>query len=203
MPWNGGAGVPTTGNKLVIIAADNNGQLHFRIFDADGKRVLDTDETKIAVPAEAITALKQQLAGLWPPHVLTADEKAGVVVAVASIAGLSKAPPAPGGGTAVNPFPDPNNPQPKNPTANTPAKPTALGAFLAANSPASDPHGWGVLDRMGLAVGFRVRLRQTGAYVVGQELAELVRWLVASLKATPISVDLPRARRSSQEPRSR
>ena len=74
-----------------------------------------------------------------------------------------KAPPAPpsapGGGTVVNPFPKP--------------RPTLPGfaGFLRANSADSDPHGWGILQRMGLAVTFRVRVRKTGNYVIGQPLA--------------------------------
>ena len=38
MSWGDGSGVPTSGNKLVILGIDNNDLLHIRIFDAGGKR---------------------------------------------------------------------------------------------------------------------------------------------------------------------
>jgi hypothetical protein len=103
----------------------------------------------------------------------------------------SKPAPPLGGGTPVNPYPDPNNPQPKTKSANTPKPPSPLGAFLAANAPGSDPHGWSILDRMGLAVGFRVRLRKTGTYVIGADLTALVQFLISGLKATLVNANLP------------
>ena len=44
--WGDGSRMPTSGNRLVIVGPDNNNVLHFRIFDADGNRVSDTDEKK-------------------------------------------------------------------------------------------------------------------------------------------------------------
>ena len=47
MSWGDGSGVPASGQRLlVILGIDNNGRLHIRRFDADGKLV-DTDETKL------------------------------------------------------------------------------------------------------------------------------------------------------------
>jgi hypothetical protein len=90
MSWGDGADVPTSGNNLVIIGADNNGLLHIRIFDRSGNRVTDTDETELpTTQAGAILTLKQQLPGLLPPHVLTSAEKSLVISEATSIVGLT------------------------------------------------------------------------------------------------------------------
>jgi hypothetical protein len=87
MSWGDGSGVPKSGKKSVILGIDNNGRLHIRTFDADGKR-MDTDETKFfqasqplrsPTPEEvrqgaAIAALKPRIPGLLPPHLLTSAE---------------------------------------------------------------------------------------------------------------------------------
>jgi hypothetical protein len=79
--------VPTSGNKLVIIGIDDNDLLHIRIFDAGGKRVMDTDETRLSsAQAVAILTLKQQLSGLSPPQVLTGAKRGRVMRKVTSIA---------------------------------------------------------------------------------------------------------------------
>ena len=86
MSWGDGSGVPTSGNKLVIVGTDDHGLLHIRIFDAGGKSVIDTDETKLSdAQVAAILTLKRQLQGLPAPHVLTSGEKARVVRKVRSI----------------------------------------------------------------------------------------------------------------------
>ena len=80
---------------------DNNDLLHIRIFDAGGKGVMDTDETKLSsAQAVAIWTLKHELPGLLPPHELTGAKKARVIRKVRSIVGqenaqrrLSQAPP--------------------------------------------------------------------------------------------------------------
>ena len=94
---------------------------------------------------------------------------------------------APGGGNKpANPYPDPNNHPFPDDKATTPVP--VLKAFIAGNSPESDPHAWGLLDRMGLAVTFRVRERKTGDYILGQDLAELIRRQLLSLKAHQVTV---------------
>src|SRR5262249_32355852 len=63
MSWGEGTGIPTSGNKLVIVGTDNNNLLHYRIFHQGGNLVTDIDESKIAHPtpqARAILTLKQQ-----------------------------------------------------------------------------------------------------------------------------------------------
>jgi hypothetical protein len=80
MSWGDGTGVPTSAKNLVIVGIDNNDRLHVRIFDQDGHRVTDIDETKLtAAQARAILALKQRLPGLLAPHVMTDLEKAEVL----------------------------------------------------------------------------------------------------------------------------
>jgi hypothetical protein len=88
MSWGDGSGVPTSGTNLVIVGTDHNGLLHIRIFDATGKNVMDTDETKLpATQAGAILTFKQRLPGLSPPLVLTDAEKAQLIREATSIAG--------------------------------------------------------------------------------------------------------------------
>ena len=78
--------IPTSGTNLVIVANVND-VLHFRIFDADGKVVVDTDQTRLTTQAGSIEDLKRQLDGVRPPHELTRSEKDQVVTAVTSIVG--------------------------------------------------------------------------------------------------------------------
>jgi hypothetical protein len=82
--------IPTEGKSLIIVAAIDH-VLHFRTFDADGKMVVDTDETRSVEQARQIGVLRKQLESLWPPHELTMGEKGRVITAVTSIAG--QAPP--------------------------------------------------------------------------------------------------------------
>jgi hypothetical protein len=82
-------GIPTDGKSLIVLAAVKN-VLHFRIFDGDGKMVVDTDETKLTRQAEPIEALRKQLEGLWRPHDLTDGEKARVIPVVTSIVGHTR-----------------------------------------------------------------------------------------------------------------
>ena len=86
--WGGGSGVPTRGSKLVIIGVDKNDLLHIRIFDDGGKRVMDTDETKLSsAQAVPIWTLKHELPGLLPPHELTGAKQARVMRKVRTIVG--------------------------------------------------------------------------------------------------------------------
>ena len=83
--WEG-SGVPTSGKNQVIVGADKDGLLHVLIFDVAGNRAFDMDETKLpSTQKKAISALKQQLAGLLAPQVLTDAEKANVLAQVTSI----------------------------------------------------------------------------------------------------------------------
>ena len=70
------SGIPTEGKNLIIVAAVNN-VLHFRIFDGDGKVVVDTDEKRLTEQARQIEDLRKQLESLWPPHELTRAKRTG------------------------------------------------------------------------------------------------------------------------------
>ena len=89
MSWEDGSGVPTSGNRLVIMGIDNRGLLHIRIFDAGGNRITDTDETKVPIRtrAVAVSALKRQLPGLLPPHMVTVAETEQLIRDVTLIVG--------------------------------------------------------------------------------------------------------------------
>ena len=80
------SGIPTWGVNQVI-AANVKGVLHFRIFDAEGKRVVDTDETSLPTQAGPIAELRKQLENLWPSHVLIGPEKNRIIAEVMSIVG--------------------------------------------------------------------------------------------------------------------
>ncbi|HEV3385610.1 MAG TPA: heparan-alpha-glucosaminide N-acetyltransferase domain-containing protein [Gemmata sp.] len=84
--------IPVKAKSLVIVAAEND-TLHFRIFDRDGKVVVDADETSLTEHARQIDALKTQLKNLWLPHELTNSEKDPVINAVTSIVGHSQSSP--------------------------------------------------------------------------------------------------------------
>ena len=84
------SGMPTEGKNLIVVVAVNNA-LHFRIFDGDGKVVVDTDEKKLTEQARQIEDLKKQLESLWPPHELTRSDKGWVITAVKSIVGHTSA----------------------------------------------------------------------------------------------------------------
>jgi len=78
--------IPTDGKDLIIVAAVDN-VLHFRMFDRDGKVVVDTDEAKLPERARQIEDLRKQLVGRWLPHELTGSEKDRVIIAVTSFVG--------------------------------------------------------------------------------------------------------------------
>ena len=85
------SGIPTEGKSLIIVAVVNE-VLHFRIFDGDGKMVVDTDEKRLTDRPRPIEDLRKQLESLWPPHELTESEKVRVIAAVTSIGGLTTYP---------------------------------------------------------------------------------------------------------------
>ncbi len=83
-PTTDPATLPKEGKRLIVVAAVNN-VLHFRIFDGDGKMVVDIDETQRKQKAAQIEELRMQLQDLWPPHELTPKEKEKLITAVGSI----------------------------------------------------------------------------------------------------------------------
>ena len=84
-------GIPEAGEDLIIVA-NVDATLHFRIFDREGTVVKNTDERTLTAQTEPtvnvgqqIADLKNQLSVLWPPHKLTQEEKDKIKTAVASI----------------------------------------------------------------------------------------------------------------------
>jgi WD40 repeat protein/uncharacterized caspase-like protein len=80
------SGIPKEGKRLVIVAIVDQ-VLHFRIFDRDGKMIVDADAKHLTEHARPIDDLRKQLESLWPPHELTESEKVRVIAAVTSIVG--------------------------------------------------------------------------------------------------------------------
>jgi len=78
--------IPTEGKNLIIVANVQD-VLHFRAFAADGKRVVDTDESQLPDQAPQIAKLKTLLSGLWGVPELPQSDKAKVISAVTSIVG--------------------------------------------------------------------------------------------------------------------
>ena len=76
--------MPTDDKNLIIVAGVQN-VLHFRIFDADGKRVVDTDENQLPDKAPQIAKLKSLLSDLWGVPQLSQSDKDRVITAVTSI----------------------------------------------------------------------------------------------------------------------
>ena len=83
-------GIPTTGESLIIVAVVDH-VLRFRIFNADGKVVVDIDEERLRERTHQIKDLRKRLESLWPPHELTKSEKDEVITAVTSIVDRSPA----------------------------------------------------------------------------------------------------------------
>ncbi len=81
--------LPREGKNLIVVAAVGQ-VLHVRIFDSDGKTVVDADETKLTDTVEGVQALKQRLGGLWPPHELTWNEKDWLITLITSIVGHTR-----------------------------------------------------------------------------------------------------------------
>ena len=65
--------LPKAGRSLIIVA-DVNKLLYFRIFDSSSDMVVDVNGTRLPGQARRIDDLASQLATLWPPHMLTGDE---------------------------------------------------------------------------------------------------------------------------------
>jgi hypothetical protein len=78
--------IPTEGKNLLILA-DVDGMLHFRVFEGHGKVDEDTDELKLTNQARKIEDLWKQLESVRPPHELSKKKKRRLIAAAAAIAG--------------------------------------------------------------------------------------------------------------------
>ena len=82
--------IPASKPDLLVVAAAD-GVLHFRAFDGTGKMAVDTNENELRRQDRRIEELKKKLSPLWPPHVLTAIERTGIIQDVMSILGKAQA----------------------------------------------------------------------------------------------------------------
>ena len=76
--------LPAAGKRLIIVA-DVNHALHLRMFDVEGKMVLDSDAKRFT--STWVDYLQQLVPTLWPPHELTQIERISVINAVRMLAG--------------------------------------------------------------------------------------------------------------------
>ena len=81
--------IPTEGKNLLVVA-NVAGTLHFRIFDDNGKLVVDKNEQTLKEKVSAIEDLRTKLVKLWPPHEIDRGDEWEVITAVKSIVGLSR-----------------------------------------------------------------------------------------------------------------
>ena len=79
--------LPVEGESLVVVA-EVAGVLHFRIFDAAGTQVIDTDESELAGKTTELTELRGRLSGLWATTNLLNSDKSTVVDSASSIVGF-------------------------------------------------------------------------------------------------------------------
>jgi formylglycine-generating enzyme required for sulfatase activity len=83
---NGVDSIPTKGENLIIVTTVR-GVLYLRIFDADGRRIADTDEKQLTDKALQIARLKSLLSDLWGVPKLPQSDKDRVIRDVTSIVG--------------------------------------------------------------------------------------------------------------------
>ena len=76
--------LPSAGKRLIIVA-DVNHTLHLRLFDVEGKMVLDSDAKRLT--NTWADYLQQLVPRLWPPHELTHIEKISIINAMTTLAG--------------------------------------------------------------------------------------------------------------------
>jgi hypothetical protein len=80
--------LPPAGKRLFIVA-DVDHVLHLRMFDLEGKMVLDSDAKRFT--STWVEYLQQLVPTLWPPYKLTEIEKISIINAVRNLAGRSVA----------------------------------------------------------------------------------------------------------------
>jgi heparan-alpha-glucosaminide N-acetyltransferase len=88
-PLTDPAGIPTEGRSQIIVVSVKD-VLHFRIFDAAGKVIVDSDETQLPWHTKQINQLRNDLQGFAPPHELTPSEKGRISAAVFAIFGQDR-----------------------------------------------------------------------------------------------------------------
>jgi hypothetical protein len=90
----------SSGDRPLVVVADVGDSLHFRIFDADGVMIVNSDRDQLVGRLKTdpkgsrkldddLKDLRARLGELWPPHRMTRSEKDGVITAVAKVVGLT------------------------------------------------------------------------------------------------------------------
>jgi hypothetical protein len=79
--------IPVEGERLVVVAEVAE-VLYFRIFDAAGAKVIDTDESELGGRADELTELRGRLSGLWATTNITSASKYTVVNDASAIVGF-------------------------------------------------------------------------------------------------------------------
>ncbi len=83
------SGLPAADRKSIILAAVGQ-VLYFRIFDRNGKMIVDVNQTKLEESEEnkkPIETLKSHVDGLWPPQNLTDSERSRIVYDIITVVG--------------------------------------------------------------------------------------------------------------------
>jgi multidrug efflux pump subunit AcrA (membrane-fusion protein) len=83
--------LPKSGRDLIVLARVG-GKVHARIFDSDGQRTVDTDETHLADRTQQVAALKSFLEGKWEERPISPIDKEKVVTALTGIFGRDRVP---------------------------------------------------------------------------------------------------------------
>jgi multidrug efflux pump subunit AcrA (membrane-fusion protein) len=83
--------LPNSGRDLVVVARAKDG-LHFRIFDSDGKKLVNTDEHRLAEKGAQVAKLKAMLRDLWAESRISPIDKDKVLAQLATIFGRDKVP---------------------------------------------------------------------------------------------------------------
>lgn len=85
--------LPSSGTNLVILArVGAESVLHVRIFDAEGRKVVDADEMSLGTQSGQVDGLKTLLTDVWDGRDLSPLEKLGVLSSLASVPGCNHLP---------------------------------------------------------------------------------------------------------------
>jgi hypothetical protein len=76
--------LPSKGKSLIVLARLHN-LLRFRIFDNDGDKIVDTDETQLPGKAPAIKKIREMIEPAWEGGKLGGKAEADVIAAATSI----------------------------------------------------------------------------------------------------------------------
>ena len=82
--------IPQHGKNSMYVARDATGLLHFRVFNRKGKSIAEKAESDFSDQADTIKPLKQQLDPVWSQHLLSDEQKKGIIVSLSLLLGCGK-----------------------------------------------------------------------------------------------------------------